>query len=145
MDESKAIAKAVPLLTQGPKLFVIDARNRVSDVICLDWLHTSLAEGGPDREINWVSLPISDERARLRLKELGRKLDADPDTMVIPVRIAWRIPNFEKSRALKKRHALFGDPRTPGSFRARMILVRTSAAPLLDWATGHYRRITRSD
>ncbi len=124
MDESKAIAKAVPLLTQGPKLFVIDARNRVERRHLLDWLHTSLAEGGPDREINWVSLPISDERARLRLKELGRKLDADPDTMVIPVRIAWRIPNFEKSRALKKRHALFGDPRTPGSFRARMILVR---------------------
>lgn len=124
MDESTAIAKAVPLLTQGPKLFVIDARNRVERRYLLDWLHTSLAEGGPGREINWVSLPISDERARLRLKELTRKLDAEPDTLVIPVRIAWRIPNFEKSRALKKRHALFGDPRTPGSFRARTILLR---------------------
>lgn len=124
MDESTAIAKAVPLLTQGPKLFIIDARNRVERRYLLDWLHTSLAEGGPGREINWVSLPISDERARLRLKELTRKLDAEPDTLVIPVRIAWRIPNFEKSRALKKRHALFGDPRTPGSFRARTILLR---------------------
>ncbi len=124
MDESKAIAKAVPLLTQGPKLFVIDARNRVERRYLLDWLHASLAEGGPGQEINWISLPISDERARLRLKELNQKLDADPDTLVIPVRIAWRIPNFEKSRALKKRHALFGDPRTPGSFRARTILLR---------------------
>ncbi|GAA0480809.1 glycerol-3-phosphate 1-O-acyltransferase [Parasphingorhabdus litoris] len=124
MDESTAIAKAVPLLTQGPKLFVIDARNRVERRYLLDWLHTSLAEGGPDQEINWVSLPISDERARLRLKELTRKLDAEPDTLVIPVRIAWRIPDFEKSRALRKRHALFGDPRTPGSFRARTILLR---------------------
>lgn len=124
MDESTAIAKAIPLVTQGPKLFVIDARNRVERRYLLDWLHTSLAEGGPGREINWVSLPISDERARLRLKELTSKLDTEPDTMVIPVRIAWRIPNFEKSRALKKRHALFGDPRTPGSFRARTILLR---------------------
>ena len=44
--------------------------------------------------------------------------------MVIPVRIAWRIPNFEKSKALKIRQILFGDPRMPGSLRARFILMR---------------------
>ncbi|MEH6756481.1 MAG: glycerol-3-phosphate 1-O-acyltransferase [Parasphingorhabdus sp.] len=124
MDESTTIAKSVPLLAQGPKLFVIDARNRVERRYLLDWLNSSLAEGGQAHEFNWVSLPISDERVHLRLKGLSQKLDAEPDTLVIPVRIAWRIPNFEKSRALKKRHALFGDPRTPGSFRARMILLR---------------------
>jgi len=43
---------------------------------------------------------------------------------VVPVRIAWRIPNFEKSRAVKMRHVIFGDPRNPGSFRARSILLR---------------------
>lgn len=124
MDEAAAIAKTLPLVKPGPKLFVIDARNRVERRYLLDWLHTSLAEGGPGREINWVSLPISDERAKLRLKDLQEKLEADPDTMVIPVRIAWRIPNFEKNRALKKRHIIFGDPRSPGSFRARTILLR---------------------
>ncbi|MEO0439571.1 MAG: glycerol-3-phosphate 1-O-acyltransferase [Pseudomonadota bacterium] len=124
MDEAAAIARTLPLVKQGPKLFVIDARNGVERRYLLDWLHTSLAEGGPDREINWVSLPISDERARLRLKSLEEKLEGDPDTLVIPVRIAWRIPNFEKSRALQMRHILFGDPRTPGSFRARTILWR---------------------
>ncbi|QJB68048.1 glycerol-3-phosphate 1-O-acyltransferase [Parasphingorhabdus halotolerans] len=124
MDGTAAIAKTGPLLAQGPKLFVLDARNRVERKYLLDWLHTSLAEGGPGQKINWISLPISDERADLRLDGLIEKLQDDPNTMVVPVRIVWRIPNFEKSRAIKKRHILFGDPRTPGSLRARSILMR---------------------
>lgn len=124
MDEAKAIATVGPLSTRGPKLFVIDARNRVERKYLLDWLHTSLPEGGPGEKINWISLPISDERVHSRLGRLSEKLKDDPDTLVVPVRIAWRIPNFEKSRGLKKRHLIFGDPRNPGSFRARTILLR---------------------
>ena len=124
MDEATAIARHGPLLARGPKLFILDARNRVERKYLLDWLHTSLAEGGPDAKINWVSLPISEERAAMNLDQLAEKLKAEPDTLVVPVRIAWRIPNFEKSRALKKRHIIFGDPRTPGSIRARSILLR---------------------
>ena len=124
MDEAIQIANSGSLLAKGPKLFVIDARNRVERRYLLDWLHTSIAEGGPGGKLNWVSLPISDERAKLRLDPLGDKLKEDPDTLVIPVRIAWRIPNFEKSRAVKMRHVIFGDPRNPGSFRARSILLR---------------------
>ncbi len=124
MDEAAQIANSGALLALGLKLFVIDARNRVERRYLLDWLHTSLAEAGPGGKLNWVSLPISDERARLRLHRLAEKLKGDPDTLVVPVRIAWRIPNFEKSRAVKMRHVIFGDPRNPGSFRARSILLR---------------------
>lgn len=124
MDEAITMANMGPLLMQGPKLFIIDARNRVERKYLIDWLHASLAEGGPGEQLNWVSLPISEERARLRLDTLAEKLKDDPETLVIPVRIAWRIPNFEKSQALKKRHIIFGDPRNPGSLRARSILLR---------------------
>jgi len=124
MDEATQIANSGALLAQGPKLFVIDARNGVERRYLLDWLHTSLAEGGPGGKLNWVSLPISDERAKMRLGRLAEKLKENPDTLVVPVRIAWRIPNFEKSRAVKMRHVIFGDPRNPGSFRARSILLR---------------------
>ena len=124
MDEAVQIANSGSLLAKGPKLFVIDARNRVERRYLLDWLHTSIAEGGPGGKLNWVALPISDERAKLRLDILGEKLKGDPDTLVVPVRIAWRIPNFEKSRAVKMRHVVFGDPRNPGSFRALSILLR---------------------
>ena len=124
MDEAVQRANSGSLLAKGPKLFVIDARNRVERRYLLDWLHTSIAEGGPGGKLNWVALPISDERAKLRLDILGEKLKGDPDTLVVPVRIAWRIPNFEKSRAVKMRHVVFGDPRNPGSFRALSILLR---------------------
>ena len=124
MDEATQIANSGALLARGPKLFVIDARNGVERRYLLDWLHTSVAEGGPGGELNWVSLPISDERAKMRLGRLAEKLKGNPDTLVVPVRIAWRIPNFEKSRAVKMRHVIFGDPRNPGSFRARSILLR---------------------
>ncbi len=124
MEKAASMANSGPLLAKGPKLFIIDARNGVERRYLLDWLHTSIAEGGPGRKLNWVSLPISDERAKLRLGTLGEKLKENPDTLVVPVRIAWRIPNFEKSRAVKMRHVIFGDPRNPGNFRARSILLR---------------------
>ena len=124
MKETMQIAESGPLLAKGPKLFVIDARNGVERRYLLDWLRKTVAEDAAGEKLNWVSLPLSDERAKLRLGPLGEKLKENPDTLVIPVRIAWRIPNFEKSRAVKMRHVIFGDPRNPGSFRARSILLR---------------------
>ncbi|ATW05057.1 glycerol-3-phosphate 1-O-acyltransferase [Sphingorhabdus sp. YGSMI21] len=124
MDEAALIANSGPLLAQGPKLFVIDARNGVERRYLLNWIRTSIPDVGPDEALNWVSLPISDERAKMRLGRLEEKLKESPDTLVVPVRIAWRIPNFEKSRAVKMRHVILGDPRNPGAFRARSILLR---------------------
>jgi glycerol-3-phosphate O-acyltransferase len=103
---------------------VIDARNGVERRYLLNWIQTSMPDVGSGEKLNWVSLPISDERAKMRLGRLEEKLKESPDTLVVPVRIAWRIPNFEKSRAVKMRHVIFGDPRNPGAFRARSILLR---------------------
>ncbi|MEH6660964.1 MAG: glycerol-3-phosphate 1-O-acyltransferase [Parasphingorhabdus sp.] len=124
MDEAAQIANSGPLLAQGPKLFVIDARNGVERRYLLNWIQTSMPDAGSGEKLNWVSLPISDERAKMRLGRLEEKLKESPNTLVVPVRIAWRIPNFEKSRAVKMRHVIFGDPRNPGAFRARSILLR---------------------
>lgn len=112
------------------QLFLLDARNQVEREYLLDWLHTSEGKKQPDGEetgerINWISLPISDDRADLPLNKLVDKLQGHPQTTVVPLRIAWRIPNFEKRSGLKKRHILFGDPRAPGSLRARIILKRS--------------------
>ena len=124
MEETVQIADSGPLSAKGPKLFVIDARNGVERRYLLDWLQKSVVEDASGGKLNWISLPLSDERAKLRLGPLREKLKESPDTLVVPVRIAWRIPNFEKSRAVKMRHVIFGDPRNPGSFRARSILLR---------------------
>lgn len=79
------------------------------------------ADEGP---IRWVSLPIADRDDRLPLAPLASALDGDADRLVVPLRVAWRIPAFETGRPLGLRQLLFGDPRNPGSLRARMILWR---------------------
>lgn len=111
-------------LTRMPKLFVVDARNRVERDYLLEHLHKSSDEAQPTTKINWISLPISDERADVPLRELASKLRDAPETLVVPVRIAWRVPNFENRRTLELKHLVFGDPRSPGILRSKMILRR---------------------
>lgn len=118
-----------PKLAHLPKLFVVDAHNRVERDYLIEYLESRLmqVEFGADKpvaKVNWISLPISDERADLPLSELVDKLQDDPNTLVVPVRIAWRVPNFEQGRGLKLRHLVFGDPRSPGVLRAKIILRR---------------------
>ena len=55
---------------------------------------------------------------------LRSRLGGAPSRQVVPLRVAWRIPGFDRDRALKFRHLIFGDPRHPGSLRARLILLR---------------------
>ena len=106
------------------QLFVLDARNQVERRHLLKWLHSCMDEHQRLDGINWICLPISDERSDLALGELTNKLLGAAETSVIPVRIAWRIPDFDKNGKLKKRHILLGDPRAPGSLRASIILKR---------------------
>ncbi|HVR91972.1 MAG TPA: glycerol-3-phosphate 1-O-acyltransferase [Novosphingobium sp.] len=110
-----------PLRHNGPKLFIVDARNGVEGRYLLDWLHGSW---GNLSDADWTVLALSDESRPLRLEELAGRLAADDSMLVIPVRVAWRIPKFDKDRMLRLRDILFGDPRLPGSLRARLILLR---------------------
>ncbi len=110
-----------PLRYEGEKLFIIDARNAVERKYLLDWIHGTW---GAEFDPQWVSLSLSDDAAPLLLDRLASKLAGNVRCLVIPVRIAWRIPNFDKGRALRLRDLIFGDPRMPGSLRARLILLR---------------------
>lgn len=111
-----------PLRHAGKKLFIIDARNRVERRHLLDWLHGTW--GDVSRE-DYVVLPLSDQDEGLDLTRLAERLDAaGDDCLVVPVRVAWRISRFDKERPLRLRDLLFGDPRMPGSLRARLILLR---------------------
>ncbi len=124
MDQATSIEVRGPLLHDGPKLFVIDARNRVERQYLLDWLHSSFQEGGPGKRLNLVTLSLAKELHDLDLSDLSSRLDCDPNTLIVPLRIAWRVPNFQVDRAMKLRHLVFGNPRQPGSLRARIILLR---------------------
>ena len=112
---------ADPLRYTGRKLFIIDARNRVERRHLLDWLHGTW---GAISDSEWVTLDLSDETAPLKLEKLADRLDQAEDCLVIPVRVAWRIPHFDRDRMLRLHDLIFGDPRMPGSLRAWSILLR---------------------
>ena len=112
---------ADPLRYTGRKLFIIDARNRVERRHLLDWLHGTW---GVIADSEWVTLDLSDETAPLKLEKLADRLDQAEDCLVIPVRVAWRIPHFDRDRTLRLHDLIFGDPRMPGSLRAWSILLR---------------------
>ncbi|PKP99655.1 MAG: glycerol-3-phosphate acyltransferase [Alphaproteobacteria bacterium HGW-Alphaproteobacteria-13] len=101
-------------------LYIIDARNSVERRVLLDWVHATAGDGEPA----WVSLSIADGDHALDLEQLKARLAGEGDRDVVPLRIAWRIPGFDRGRGLKLRHLLFGDPRRPGALRARLILWR---------------------
>ncbi|MBL9070718.1 MAG: glycerol-3-phosphate 1-O-acyltransferase [Sphingopyxis sp.] len=102
------------------RLYIIDARNGVERRILLDWIHATSG----DREPQWASLDIEDGDHALPIDMLQLRLDGAPSRLVVPLRVAWRIPAFDRDRALKFRHLIFGDPRHPGPLRARFILWR---------------------
>lgn len=102
------------------RLYIIDARNRVERRILLDWIHATCG----DREPEWASLSIADGDHVLHLDTLKARLAGAPNRQVVPLRVAWRIPHFERDRALKFRHLIFGDPRQPGPLRSQFILWR---------------------
>lgn len=122
--QDKAQGHEARIWAQGPKLFIIDARNGLERRHLTNWLHSTLPEGGPGQTLNSVSLKITDQPSSQKLERLAEKLGMDPETLVVPVRIAWRIPRFEESKPLTMRQLMFGDPRLPGPLRARMILMK---------------------
>jgi glycerol-3-phosphate O-acyltransferase len=102
------------------RLYIIDARNGVERRILLDWIHSTSGDDEPA----WASLDIEDGDHALPVDVLQARLGGAPSRQVVPLRVAWRIPGFDKDRALKFRHLIFGDPRHPGPLRSRLILLR---------------------
>ena len=102
------------------RLYIIDARNGVERSILLDWIDATSGDSEPQ----WASLDIEDGDHALPVDVLRARLGGAASRQVVPLRVAWRIPGFERDRALKLRHLIFGDPRHPGSLRARLILLR---------------------
>ena len=113
-------AEVDPLRHAGARLVILDVRNRVERRHLLDWLHGAW---GALKSADWVALRLSDARTEPALDSLAARIaGVDDDCLVIPARVAWRIPRFDAERTLRLRDLVFGDPRLPGALRARVIL-----------------------
>ena len=125
MKDAGNSGKLDALLMPGPKLFVIDARHAVERRYLIHWIKAMAAYQKCNDAIDFVIVPISDHSTTLKLAKLQARLAViSQDTLIAPVRIVWRIPGFENAKAIKLRHLIAGDPRMPGSLRARSILMR---------------------
>jgi len=108
----------------APILFIIEARNLVEKNYLLKQVKDLLCSSNSERKVSLLSLPIADHQAEITLSPLADMLNADPDTLVVPVRAAWTLPANKTKNSFNTRHLLFGDPRSPNSLRAWAILKR---------------------
>ncbi len=110
----------------GPVLFIADAANRLERKLITDCLSGSADTAGSGSPADTVFLPISSSAELPDPGRLAEKLDAPANTLLVPVRIAWLMPDRDgpSKKPLPLRHLMFGDPRHPGSARGRWILFR---------------------
>lgn len=105
----------------GPLLFIMVARNRLERKLieeCFERLSSVIPAGAA---VDRYLLPNSREGRALDLSEFVRKLEAPPETLLVPIRVAWLMPdsNEPTHKPLALRHLVFGDPRLPGNLRGR--------------------------
>jgi len=110
----------------GPVLFIADSPNGLERRL----LETCLADAGetaPDKTMaERVYLDLSDRGKPSAFNDLEQWLGRPGNTLLVPVRIAWAMPQVEQDsrKPLALRHLLFGDPRRPGPLRGRWLLRR---------------------
>jgi glycerol-3-phosphate O-acyltransferase len=120
----------------GPTLFIADAANAVERRLLEACLERHLAGAVPAGAVEriFLNLPASDGAAAAGA--LRSRLAAPDDTLLVPIRIAWTLPvnagnpdaaedrdgAGENHAPVPLRQLAFGDPRRPGSLRARLIL-----------------------
>ncbi|MBT8048361.1 MAG: glycerol-3-phosphate 1-O-acyltransferase [Xanthomonadales bacterium] len=107
-------------------LFILDVRNRLEKNLLEECLDQFIVDTPDNSAIDRILLPISKDERSPPLDELIRKLDAPGATLLVPVRVAWLMPETESTtkKPLALRHLVLGDPRHPGSWRGRWIRFR---------------------
>jgi glycerol-3-phosphate O-acyltransferase len=119
--------KQAPVLTgvplpehSGPVLYILDARSGLERRL----LEMCLAEAMQDARRLRVNL--AEGKRQHGIDALQSALDGPPETLLVPVRIAWSVPGMDSgaNQPLALRHLVFGDPRRPGPVRSRWILRR---------------------
>ena len=105
-----------------PLLFLLDAANSVEEELLRQWLYGYVTEeAAPPHTL--INLPNDDPDGE-KLDGMKSAFDQFDDALVVPLRVVWLTSMGSEKRAPRIRDLLFGDPRRPGSLRARAIARR---------------------
>lgn len=112
-------------LRAGRAIVIIDAAHRVERRLLDRWLEERLAEHGCEATIERVVMRIARRPEHLDAIPLEPLLGNAADAVVVlPVRVVWRSSLHAKTTRPRPRDLLFGNPRRPGTWRARRILAQ---------------------
>ena len=109
-------------ISDGPLLFVADARNSLERNLLEDWIRSTV--GNEDAEPRWVALTISRKIAASSVSELAEHLGLPDETRIAPIRVTWPLPIGRENKPMGIRSLLFGDRRRPSWIRAYFTLRR---------------------
>ncbi|MBW2360770.1 MAG: glycerol-3-phosphate 1-O-acyltransferase [Deltaproteobacteria bacterium] len=117
-------------------IFLLDAASALEERMLRRWVEARCGESAPAEVVRL------DASRRVRPGDgevLETALATDDDPLLLPLRVAWLAPQRDGRRAARLSHLLLlGDPRDPGSLRARWIarlkpdrcrIVEAEAAP----------------
>ena len=126
MPETAGIAAAAIAAHDGPVLYIADAGNGTERKLLEACLAADDRSGLTRSSFDSVFLRLSENDTSAAYADLSRRLEGPGDTLLVPVRIAWAMPQVEEDgrQPLALRHLMFGDPRRPGSLRGRWLLRR---------------------
>jgi len=99
-------------------IFLLDAASRLDEAILRDWI----AENAPE-ECEALRVPSSRRPGRRPVDSLAPTLAGADDPLLCPLRVAWLAPERDGRREASYSDLLLslGDPRDPGTLRARYI------------------------
>jgi len=104
--------------TEGPVIFIIDARNSFEARLLRQWVESHQLNAQP---ICTVEVSLDDDSKGLTVNRLIAALAQQPDSIIAPLRLSWlsMSPSRQRPRAVD---LLRAGERRPGGVRGRLLL-----------------------
>ena len=125
LDENFKQANPWPSRESQQVMFILDTRNTLEQEILKQWIHHHTPGSNEEFHAPQISLDLGDDRKGFDSTQLVMALALPRDTLVRPLRVAWRPAEEDISTGPKIRNLLFGDPRHPNARRARKIIAQS--------------------